>query len=493
MRFHRILSVFGLIAVSFVPLRAAEQPPEIPREFRGVWVATVYNLNWPSKAGLPMAQQKVELQAILDRAVNLHLNAILLQVRPSSDALYDSKIEPWSVSLTGKMGQAPGYDPLAWAITEAHARGLELHAWFNPFRALTSLQASVSASHVTRVHPEWVRKYGGQLLLDPGEPAVRDYVRRVILDVVKRYDVDGVHIDDYFYPYPIRDKAGVIAPFPDDATWQRYLTGGGKLNRGDWRRENINEFVESTYRSIKAEKRWVKFGISPFGIWRPRVPESIEAKLDAYDQLYADSRRWLQEGWCDYFSPQLYWPIEPAAQSFPVLYQWWSQQNRTGRHLWPGMATERIGPQRPAQEIARQIAITRQTAPDPAGAPLSVPGQICWDMKSLMRDLGGIDAVLREGAYRDVALVPACPWLGSQNPSIPSVSQTARGITWKSVGEIPSRWWAVQTRNKGKWRLQVLPADASEAAVEEGADTVAVKAIDRYGNASRPAVVEIRK
>jgi uncharacterized lipoprotein YddW (UPF0748 family) len=495
--FSKMLSVFlllSLFGVTALVADAAEQPPEIPREFRGVWVATVYNLNWPSKAGLTVAHQKAELRSILDRAASLHLNAILLQVRPSSDALYESKIEPWSAFLSGKMGVAPtpAYDPLAWAIEEAHARGLELHAWFNPFRALTSTEASASPGHVTRRHPEWIRRYGGQLLLDPGEPAVREYVRGVILDVLDRYDVDGIHIDDYFYPYPVKDKAGAIMPFPDDLTWQRYLAGGGKLSRQDWRRDNVNQFVESTYRTVKAEKRWVKFGISPFGIWRPRVPETIEARLDAYEQLYADSRRWLQEGWCDYFTPQLYWPIDPAAQSFPVLYRWWSEQNRVGRHLWPGIATERIGPQRPAQEIIRQIEITRGAVPKSAGASAAVadPGQICWDMKSLIRDLGGIDALLCQKAYPERALVPASPWLGAQTPAAPSIARNSRGITWKPVGEIPARWWAVQVKTNGEWYLRVLPSGTENLALEEGTQTVAVRTIDRYGNAGQPAVVD---
>ncbi len=493
MRISRLLAIVGVLLLSRLVCLALDQPPEIPREFRGTWVASVYNLNWPSKAGLSAAQQKAELRAILDRAVSLHLNAILLQVRPSCDALYDSKIEPWSAFLTGKMGQSPGYDPLEWAIGEAHSRGLELHAWINPFRALPSANAAAAPTHVTRAHPAWICKYGGQLVLDPGEPAVREYVRRVILDIVKRYDLDGLHIDDYFYPYPVKDKSGAIVPFPDDATWQQYVAGGGKLTREDWRRSNINDFVESTYRAIKAEKRWVKFGISPFGIWRPRVPDTIEARLDAYDQLFADARHWLQEGWCDYFSPQLYWPIEPAAQSFPVLYRWWSEQNRTGRHLWPGLATERIGPERPAGEIIRQIAITREATPANAANPGSAAkqGQVFWDAKSLMRDLGGINARLRNEAYSEVALVPACPWLGTSTPDKPTVVVDARNAGWKPAGDVAARWWAVQVRNKGQWSLRVLPADTTTFPLEKGTEAVAVRAIDRCGNASEASVREV--
>ncbi len=354
------------------------------REFRGAWVATVYNLDWPSKPGLPAAVQKAELRALLNRAADLKLNAILLQVRPASDALYNAQREPWSAFLTGRQGESPGYDPLEFAITEAHARGLELHAWFNPFRAAIHTNDVLAPSHVARVHPEWVRKYGGQLWLDPGEPEARRYIIDVILDVVRRYAVDGVHINDYFYPYP---KGG--ADFPDSATFAR--RGGGQT-RADWRRENVNRFVEEMYRSVKGAKSSVQVGISPFGIWRPGVPATTEAQLDCYAHLFADSRKWLAEGWCDYLAPQLYWSCEPAKQSFPVLLDWWRAQSRAGKPIWPGIATERIGAARPASEIARQIALTRQST--------SQPGHIHWSMKALMKNQGGVAELLKRDVYR---------------------------------------------------------------------------------------------
>jgi uncharacterized lipoprotein YddW (UPF0748 family) len=423
----------------------------------------------------------------LDKAVSLRLNAVLLQVRPSSDALYQSKLEPWSAFLTGKMGQAPKplWDPLAFAVEEAHARGLELHAWVNPFRAVASASGAVAASHVARMHPEWVRRYGTQLFLDPGDPSARAYVISVLLDIVRRYDIDGLHIDDYFYPYP--DKART--PFPDAGTYQRYRKGNGKLALDDWRRDNINQFIETLYRSVKAEKRWVKFGISPFGIWRPAVPASIEAQLDSYAQLYADSRRWLNNGWCDYFSPQLYWSIEPAAQSFPVLLDWWRGENRLGRHLWPGLADDRIGPKRPASEIVRQLALTRATGTSSAGA-------IHWDMKSLLIDRGGIDAALREQSYREPALVPASPWLGKEAPAAPKLERKGGMLTWKTAGETPARWWAVQaegaaganSNGEKRWALRLLPASTTTFPVPEGGGGVAVRTVDRFGNLSAPAI-----
>ena len=358
-------------------------------EFRGAWVASVHNLDWPSKPGLSGAAQKAELRAILDRAAELKLNAILLQVRPASDALYASAKEPWSQFLTGAQGVSPGYDPLEFAIADAHARGIELHAWINPFRAATNASARLAANHVAKEHPAWVRRYGTQLWIDPGEPAAREYVLSVIADIVRRYDVDGIHIDDYFYPYPIKGAA----PFPDDGTWERVGRQTG-LSRSDWRRDNINDFVRSMYRTVKSTKRSVRVGISPFGIWRPGVPATTIAQLDAYEQLFADSRKWLGEGWCDYLAPQLYWSIQPAKQSFPVLLDWWRAQSR-GTAVWPGIATERIGANRPAQEIIDQIALTRRGT--------NSPGHIHWSMKALMRNQGGIADRLRSGPYAEKA------------------------------------------------------------------------------------------
>jgi len=381
------LSLLALLA-AFAPLRAAP-------EFRGAWVATVHNLDWPSKPGLPAAVQKGELRAILDRAQSLKLNAILFQVRPASDALYASDREPWSVFLSGRQGADPGYDPLSYAIAEAHARGIELHAWFNPFRASTKTTGPFASNHVTQTHPEWVRTYAGQRYIDPGVPEARRYVLEVMLDVVRRYDIDGLHIDDYFYPYPVGG-----ASFPDETSWQRYGASSG-MSRADWRRDNVNRFIEAMYRGVKGVKPSVRVGISPFGIWRPGVPETTQAGLDSFDQLFADSRHWLAQGWCDYLAPQLYWSIEPAKQSFPVLLNWWRQQSRAGKPIWPGIATERVGSSRPAGEMARQIELTRQGELN-GGAP----GHIHWNMKALMNNKGGVSELLKRQVYLDKAETP---------------------------------------------------------------------------------------
>src|SRR5665213_926532 len=368
-------AVGGALAAFPVQAERNESPPPVQREFRGLWVATVNNIDWPSQRGLDSAHQKQELLAILDRAAALHFNVVVLQVRASCDAFYESKIEPWSEYLTGRMGQAPSpfYDPPQFAVAEAHKRGLELHAWFNPYRVrMRDLKTPVAHNHVSVKHPGWVRTYGPFLWLDPAEPSARDYSLKVVMDVVRRYDIDGVHLDDYFYPYPEKANDREIN-FPDDVLWQRYRGQGGKMSQADWRRENVDRFVQTVYQAIKKEKPWVKFGISPFGIWRPYQPPPISG-FDAYDKLYCDSRQWLAEGWLDYCAPQLYWPVEQKAQSFPVLLQWWAGQNLRHRTLLAGM---KVGGWKDvaddAKEEAREIELTRRQS--------GVGGVILWHAK----------------------------------------------------------------------------------------------------------------
>lgn len=324
-------------------------------------MATVNNGDWPSRRDLTVDQQKQELVAILDRAAALHLNAIFLQVRPMADAFYASSLEPWSQFLTGTIGEDPGYDPLAFAVQEAHTRGLELHAWFNPFRA--------NPTTTLRAYP-----YGRFVWMDPGDPDVERRAIDVITDVVRRYDIDGVHLDDYFYPYPEKNL-----DFPDEATWQAYR---GPLSRDAWRRENINRFVRDLYASVKAVRPNVEIGISPFGIWRPWHPWRIRG-FDAYAKIYADSRLWLQRGWVDYLAPQLYWPIEKREQSFPDLLRWWSAQDRLGRGIVAG-----IDINRPVDraEVARQIELVRQQR--------QAVGFILFSAHTLMQDPDRVDEVL---------------------------------------------------------------------------------------------------
>ena len=246
----------------------AQKMPKPAREFRAVWVATVNNIDFPTKKGLSIEQQKTELVAILDLAKKLRLNAVIFQVRPMTDAVYRSNLEPWSEFLTGEMGKPQPFDPLEFLIAVAHKRGILVHAWFNPYRARhPSATSTVSEDHISRLHPELVVSYGDFLWMDPGSTEVQEHSIKVIVDVVHRYDIDGVHLDDYFYPYPVQGEGGTDIEFPDDRTWNQYLAGGGTLSRGDWRRRSVDAFVETLYAAVKRDKPWVRVGISPFGIW----------------------------------------------------------------------------------------------------------------------------------------------------------------------------------------------------------------------------------
>jgi uncharacterized lipoprotein YddW (UPF0748 family) len=476
-----------LFATGEIYQPVAVAPPQPPREFRAAWIAVVAsNQDWPSAPGLPVEKQKAELISLLERAAQLHFNAVILQVRPSSDALYASPIEPWSERLTGKMGRAPDpfYDPLAFAIAEAHKRGLELHAWFNPFRALHPLSKSIVApNHVTRTHPEWVREYGKQYWLDPGEPAVRNYVLRVVMDVVRRYDVDGVTFDDYFYPYPVTNAQGRKLDYRDDASWQKYGLRSG-LTRDDWRRQNVNQFVQGVYQSIKAAKPWVKFGISPFGIWRPGYPPQIKG-MDAYTNIYADSRLWLASGWVDYFAPQLYWPVDDFPHSFPALLNWWTSQNVKGRHLWPGLNDSNVGKNWESEEIARQMETARQL---PAG------GEIHFHLRDVLEKLALANMV--RAKYLQPALVPASPWLGSFSPSKPRISATTTGtnlvVRWgMATNEIPESWVLQYRGANNVWTTQILPANQTSCVFARSApEVISISAVNRFGNISAPAAVQ---
>ena len=462
----RFLAVFiGLLpamlfAAGEVYRPAAVTPPPPPREFRGAWIAAVAtNQDWPSKPGLPVAQQKAELIALLDRAVQLHLNAIIFQVRPAADAIYASSIEPWSERITGTQGMAPQpfYDPLLFAIAEAHKRGLELHAWFNPYRATHPLAESrVALNHISRTHPELIRQYDRQLVLDPGEPATQAHTLAVVMDVLRRYDVDGIQFDDYFYPYPEKDAPGRELNFPDDATWRKYGASGG-LSRDDWRRQNVNQFIQKVYQSIKAVKPWVKFGISPFGIWRPDSQKQIQG-MDAYAKLYADSRLWLANGWLDYCAPQLYWPIGQRGHSFPVLLQWWCAQNVKGRHLWPGLYDVSAGKEFSTDEIPQQIQIAREQ---------SAGGEIHFHLRSVTQNPTLADALRR--LYSQPALVPASPWLDSVPPDKPKLdigeSRAGLRFQWESSGGKPAWLWILQYRTNEVWATEILPVEPGLAYV----------------------------
>lgn len=402
-----------LLIISTITFSQSEIPPK--RELRAVWVASVSNIDWPSTSNLSPTQQRSEYTLLLNRHKLNGMNALVVQVRPSCDAFYDSPYEPWSQWLTGQQGRAPNpyYDPLTFLVEETHKRGMEFHAWFNPYRAVVSASASVHSSHISVTKPEWIVPYGSAKYLNPGLPDVREYVTKIIMDVVRRYDIDGVHFDDYFYPYPIDGQT-----FNDDAAFTQFPNGF--TNKDDWRRNNINLLIQMVNDSIKSVKPWVKFGISPFGIWRNQNSDpngSATNGLQSYSAIYADSRKWMQEGWLDYINPQIYWNIGYAPARFEVLVPWWSN-NSFGRHFYVGHAAYKIGTstQDPAwmnpTQMPDQIRFARQYP--------QVKGSVYFSSKSITNNLLGIQDSLRNNFYKFPSFVPEMPWLDSIPPLPPS-------------------------------------------------------------------------
>jgi uncharacterized lipoprotein YddW (UPF0748 family) len=458
--------------------------PAINREFRGVWTATVSNIDWPSRAGLTADQQRAELATILDRAVAAGMNAVVLHVRPAGDALYRSSLEPWGRMLTGTQGVDPGYDPLEFAVAEAHARGLELHAWVNPFRAgIASDSAALASTHLFNTRRDLVRVYGTQLWMDPGEPAVQDHSMLVVRDIVNRYDVDAVHLDDYFYPYPQSAPGGGTLAFPDSASYARY---GNGVPLADWRRANVDRFIERLYREVHLEKSWVRVGISPFGIWRPGVPAGITG-FDAYAAIYADARKWINNGWLDYLAPQLYWRIDPPQQSFTALLDWWLGENVQGRFVWPGVATYRLYEGTPlftTGEIVNQVTATRARP---------TRGVLFYNTTTtLSRNGGEVATALAGGVFTGRAIAPATTWLDGTPPTAPTLGAVSQGGgQWQAsvaaAGE-PIRFWHVRYRAGSTWSVRVIsgaePRIVIATAAGPAVDWVVVNAIDRVGNAS---------
>ena len=383
------------------------------REFRGVWVATVTNIDWPSRPGLTADQQKQELIGILEHHKQMGINAIMLQVRPTADALYAKSREPWSRYLMGKQGIAPspGYDPLEFAIKEAHFRGMELHAWFNPYRATMSAAEVVSPEHMTKKRPDLFFVYGGQKQFDPGLPEVREYIVQVILDVVKGYDVDGIHFDDYFYPYPISGQK-----INDAQTFQKYSNNIADIR--DWRRNNVDMLIKMLDDSIHHYKNYVKFGISPFGIWKNSAEDSLGSRtsgLSNYSELYADSRKWIKEGWVDYINPQIYFTFTRRVAPFGTLVDWWSD-NTYGRHLYIGQAAYLVNSKseaawRIAAQLPDQVRYIRNNN--------RVQGSIFFSSKSLSTVARAAADSLRLNLYKYPALPPQMPWLDEIVPNPP--------------------------------------------------------------------------
>jgi uncharacterized lipoprotein YddW (UPF0748 family) len=490
--FSKRFVVFSFVSVFFLSCSSTKQSassavpagPAPAREFRAAWVATVANINWPSKIGLSTEQQQQEAIALLDFLKDHNFNAVIFQVRPQADALYKSSLEPWSYYLTGVQGKAPDpyYDPLEFWIEAAHKRGLELHVWLNPYRAHHISGGEVSDGSMVKKMPGAVVKLKeGYWWFDPSKKEVQDHGVAVVMDIVKRYDIDGVHFDDYFYPYPSYNGT---EDFPDSSSYAQYQADGGKLTRGDWRRESVNTFIHRLYDDIKAEKKNVKFGLSPFGIWRPGYPESV-AGFDQYDQLYADAKLWLNKGWIDYFSPQLYWPINRISQSFPVLLGWWADENKMNRHLWPGISVSRDTSAKSTTETLSQIMISRAMLPKSAGV-------VHWSISSVTKNPNMAKALI-EGPYQKQALSPASAWLDNKAPDAPSVNvaqqEETLNVSWTHKDEKDVFHWVAYYKYGKNWSYRILNQDDRKIELKalRGKDkliTVAVTAVDRMGNES---------
>lgn len=405
------------------------------REFRAAWIATVSNIDWPSKPGLPAAQQQAEFISRLNQLKALGCNAVIVQIRPACDAFYNSVEEPWSRYLTGKQGQPPFpyYDPLSFMIEEAHKRNMEFHAWFNPYRALViNTKNPNPPDHVTKQHPDWIVNYGTKAYLNPGLPQVREYVIRIITDVVKRYDIDAVHLDDYFYPYRI---AGV--EFNDGACYNIY--GKDFDDKEDWRRNNVNLFVSVLNTNIKQIKPYVKFGISPFGVWRNKSKDSLGSPTrggqTCYDDLYSDVLLWMRNGWIDYLVPQLYWEHGHRLVAFDVLMPWWERFS-AGRHMYYGLGVYRMlnatkPPWNSPNELLWQIRDVRYNT--------KTPGYVLYSTSNFDKISSSVSDSVAMYNY-NIAFPPRMLWLDSIPPTPPVLKADPynKGLRLSWSGENPS-------------------------------------------------------
>ena len=463
----------------------ADGSPWPVREFRGAWIATVANIDWPSSHSLTTDQQKHELTSMLDTLLDQNFNAVVLQVRTSGDALYNSSLEPWSYYLTGRQGQAPSpyYDPLEFAVQEAHKRNMEVHAWFNPYRARSgsSSKSGLAHNHMANRFPQYSYAYGNNLWMDPGAKVVQDFILSVFRDVVSRYDIDGVHMDDYFYPYPV---SGVS--FPDSHTYSAYVSSGGRLSLADWRRDGVNTLVQDIYTTVKSIKSHVKVGISPFGIWKPGHPHTIHG-LSSYDSLYADSKKWLELGWVDYMTPQLYWKIDPPQQSYPVLLDWWLQQNKMNRHVYVGnYASAVVTKSWPVSELQRQVHLSRDRRDQ-----LSL-GNVFFSAKIFSHNDHRIGDLFKSAEYSAPALQPEMTWLTAPAPLVPqSVHASADyRIHWAGDSSGSVRSWAIYSLRADVWELtSVLNRDTLEFAAHPG--YYAVRSVNRLGKESDAVTLHV--
>ena len=393
-------------------------------EMRGVWMTTLLNIDWPSSSELVTSEQKQEIISILDHHQSMGINVVFLQVRPAAETFYRSSFEPWSRWLTGIQGKEPRpyYDPLEFWVEQCHQRGMELHAWFNPFRAALSEDVTLlHPDHIVYRHPEWFVAYNGRVYFDPGIPEVRQYVRDVILEVVNRYQIDGIHFDDYFYPYRVDGQQ-----FSDQHTFEQY--GRGFVDTGEWRRDNISRFVKIVSDSIQSTKPWVRFGISPFGVWRNQMNDdsgsATRAGHTSYDDLYADVLLWMRNGWIDYLAPQVYWHIGFDLADYQVLVDWWSKHSY-GRHIYIGQSAYKVrgdadlSAWQDPGEMPRHIRLNHQHP--------EIKGNIYFSSSSLRSNQLGLVDSLRSTYYKYPAMVPSMSYKPVAMLSAPQLYRISHG------------------------------------------------------------------
>jgi uncharacterized lipoprotein YddW (UPF0748 family) len=391
-----------LSALAMLPAAHMDAQPS-KRSLRGVWIATVANIDWPTKAGLPVAQQQAEMVALLDRVKAHHMNTVVFQIRPTADAFYNSRLEPSSHWLTGEQGADMGYDPLQFVVEECHKRGLYIHVWLNPYRVNndTTLYRAYAAGHILREHPGWMVAYGKAHYFNPGLDEVRAFTCRVVHDIVSRYDIDAIHMDDYFYPYKIEGQE-----FPDSLAFAEHPRGF--TDKDDWRRHNVNRIIREISETVKSVKPWVEFGISPFAVWRNKTEDprgsDTKASTSNYDGLYADILLWQEQGWIDYVLPQLYFYIGYPVADYAVLADWWSKYNY-GATVYAGLAPYRVSKDarqknwRSVKELLRQI---RRNSENP-----NLKGEIYFSARSLFRNPGmDLEKRLSTKEYKTWSIAP---------------------------------------------------------------------------------------
>ena len=429
---HAVAAFACLVLLLNSILSFAQDSPK--RELRAAWIATVMNIDWPSRKGLSVAEQQEEFVRLLDTLQHVGMNAVIVQVRPVADAFYPSSYEPWSEYLSGTQGMPsqPYYNPLSFMIREARQRGLEFHAWFNPYRASMNESLVYADNHPIRKHPEWFVQYGGKYYYDPGHPDAQEFVLQSILETVKHYDLDAVHFDDYFYPYRIAN-----VEFPDSCSYQDHGAAAYE-NKDDWRRHNVDFFVEELSRRIKKEKPHLKFGISPFGVWRNIDRDSLGSETRAgqtnYDDLYADVLKWLREGWIDYVTPQLYWHIGFEVADYSVLIDWWSKHSY-GKHLYIGQGVYRLGAKgwEDPDELIHQINLNRKYK--------TVQGSMYFSAKTFLHNKNQVNGMM-DKIHHHKALVPVMPWISAQPPASPEIVEISgkqkEGVLLEWKDPIPS-------------------------------------------------------